>query len=544
MTDELDLVPTLGPGQGLALVNGRVFTANRDNLWCSAVLIRDGHLEAVGSDEEILAAMREGDLRRDVGTRTVMPGIHDAHTHLLFSGLKFRYEARLDPAADAASIVKSLSECSCADHLSNEIGGWIVGGEINPFNFDGGLDRSFLDDAFPETPVFLYDYSIHHGFANTAALEAAGIDPGTPDPRGGKIVRRPGTSVPTGELVERATWPVQRAIPPYSASTCKDAIKWAAQVCHRFGITSVQEASTGPATLDALLDLDRTGDLDLHVAAHMVWREEGFGMASSDDLDALIDRADQLGTDYIDTSFIKLWLDGAPLPPHFTESRLDADGNVDRTNILFDDDELHPALIRFDSEGRGIKIHCAAEGSVRVALDAIEAVRKANGPDGPIHEIAHCGFVDEADLPRFKQLNVVAEMSPAIWHRREPEFAVLDAGFKFHTLQQAEARTTIGSDWILTPDPNLFPALQGVLERGEESLPLERALELMTIEGARVVGRDRNAGSLEVGKTADVIVLDRDLTGVQPDQVGATEVLLTLFEGRPVHQAARATATS
>lgn len=381
-----------------------------------------------------------------------------------------------------------------------------------------------------------YDYSIHHGFANSAALDAAGVDELTEDPPGGRFIRREGGQQPTGELVERATWPVQRAIPPYPAEVHMDAVEWAVHMANRFGITSVQEASAGPATLQALRALDEAGKLTARVAAHLVWKEEGFGGASERDLYALLDRFEDFESAHVRSSFVKLWLDGAPLPPHSSAVWLDADGNVDRSWLLISEEELHPALARFDREGRTVKIHCAGDGSVRVALDAIEAVRQVNGPNGPIHEVAHCAFVSPADITRFSELNVVAEMSPALWHSKEPEHKILDAGFKFRTAIEAGALVTIGSDWIITPDPNLFPALQGVLDRGDESLSLERALRVMTIDGATAVRGAAVTGSLVPGKAADVIVLDRDLSAVPVTDVGETAVLLTLFEGRPVHR--------
>ncbi|KAI9032951.1 putative hydrolase [Hyaloraphidium curvatum] len=521
------------PGQALALVNGRVFTAAAGGArWATAVLAVGGRVAAVGSDGDVLAAAPAGALVVDLGGRAALPGIHDAHTHLLFSGLKFTREARLGVGAGPKQIVADLGACTCC----NLPGGWLVGGELNPYNFGPGeLDRAFLDAAFPDRPIFLYDYSIHHGLANSAALKAAGVDADTPDPPGGTLVRRPGGTDPTGELVERATWPVQRAIPERPMEEYVDAVRWAAGMCARFGITSVQEASAGPQVLAALRHLDVAGELPLRVAAHLVWKEEGFGMASGAELDALLDRAGELATPHVDTRFVKIWLDGAPLPPHFTQADLKEDGSPDLSRIVVDPAELLPALRRFDASGRTVKIHCAGEGAVRVALDALEAVRAGN-PLGPPHEVAHAGFVHPSDVPRFAAKGVVAEMSPALWHRREPEFEGLDAGFRFRTMEDAGARVTIGSDWIITPDPNLFPALQGVLERGGESLALERALEIMTIGGARAVRRDKDAGSLEVGKLADVIVLDRDIFAVPSSQVGATRVLLTVFEGRPVFQ--------
>jgi predicted amidohydrolase YtcJ len=518
----------------IAFLNGRIYTVHRSMPWAEAVLIENGVFSVVGTDEQVRAAAPEGTEFVDLQGRMAMPGLHDAHTHLLFSGLKFKYEARLTPAASPAEIVHDLGECHCADLVSEGEQPWIVGGEFLPAAFpEGQLDRKFLDAAFPEQPVFLYDYTIHHALVNSRALEIAGLSDESQDPPGGRLVRREGSNELTGELVEHARWPVMRAMPNYRAEIYRDAVSWAVSTCHRFGITSVQEASASPQALAAYRDLDLDGRLDLHVAAHMVWREEGFGMATTAELDHTIAERESFATEHLDTGFIKIWLDGAPLPPHMTQADLDAHGGIDPDNILVEAGQLTDVLSGFDAAGLSVKIHCAGEGSVRAALDAFEAVRQTNG-QGPVHEIAHCTFIHDDDYKRFGQLNVVAEMSPAIWHIEE--YGLQD-GYKFRTILDSGATMTIGSDWIITPDPNLFPAVQGMLQRPQESVDIATAVELLTLGGARVIGSDHQRGSITVGKSADFIVLDRNLFDVPTDEIGGTTVLRTVFEGRTVYSA-------
>ena len=518
-----------------AYVNGRIYTVDDADSWVAAMLVDNGTITATGSTDEIRSAAPAGTQEIDLGGRMVMPGIHDAHSHLLYSGLKFHYEARLTPMADGDQIVRELTDC-CAAHTLPDLGGWIIGGEYHQAAFpEQRPDREFLDRAFPDQPIFLYDYSIHHGLANSKALALAGLDAESEDPPGGRYVRRPGSNELTGELVEQGTWPVQRAIPDYRAEVYRDALAWAVAVCNSVGITSVQEASATRQQLRAFAELDAEDALPMRVAAHLVWREEGVGMASLADLEEIIKRRAELSTTHVNTGFVKVFLDGAPLPPHFTEAGI-VDGVVERDKILVPEAELHEALQRFDAQGLQVKIHCAGTGSVRVALDAYAAVREANGVDGPRHEVAHCTYIDDADYARFTELNVTAEMSPAIWH--VPEFnAVLGEGYRFATLRKAGIATTVGSDWIITPTPNLFPPLQGMLQRGAESIDLTSALRILTIDGARSVGQAGRQGSLEPGKSADFIVLDRNLFEVPVDEIGQTTVLRTVFEGRTVFEA-------
>lgn len=525
-----------GTGGRSAFINGRIYTGDRARSWADAVLVEGGVIIRLGSSEDVRAAVGPDGEIVDLGGRLVIPGIHDAHSHLLAAGLKFRFECRLGVNPSPEGIVRSL--CECDKCRSGKLSGWLIGGEYNPNVFGpGAFDRALLDAQFPDTPIYLYDMSIHHGFANSKALSLAGIDADTPDPHGGKIMRRTGSSEPTGELVERATWAVKRAIPAFEPDVYRDAVTWAVGMANRFGITSVQEAGGTLPELRVLNDLDHEGRLTAHVATHLIWREEAFSGVSQKAMDDLIRTRAAYQSTHVRTDFIKIWLDGAPLPPHFTQSDLDPNTGLPDDKILIDAAELTAALVEFDRQGLRVKIHCAAEGSVRAALDAIAEVRAINGADGPRHELAHALFVHPADLPRLAALNVGAEMSPALWHMRTPEFAGLDAGCKFATLQMSGAEVTIGSDWIIAETPNLFPALAGMLDRGPESVSVADAIEMMTIAGARAVGLDGKTGSLEPGKLADFIILDRNIFEIPPDEVGGTQVLRTIFEGRTVYQA-------
>jgi predicted amidohydrolase YtcJ len=515
-----------------AYVNGLFYTVNSDQPWAEALLVEDGIIAAIGTQEEVRTTIDQKTEVVDLAGRMVMPGIHDAHLHLLFSGLKFRFEARLSPGGDQRQAIEDIRSCNCHGPQDQSGNTWVVGGDFFPPDLGpAGVDKKFLDEAFPDQPVFLFDYTIHHGLANSKALELAGVDHTIADPPGGRYIRDETTGELTGEMVEHARWPVLRAIPDYTRKTNAEAIAWAISVCHRFGITSVQEASASPQALRAFQDLERDDALKMHIAAHLVWRDEGFGMATLDVLESTIESRDTWASRHVDTAFVKVWLDGAPLPPNFTQADLTDAGEVDDSKILVPEAEFTSKLTEFDAAGLTVKIHCAGEGSTRRALDAIEAVRKVNGPAGPRHEIAHAGFIHSSDYERLSDANVVAEMSPAIWH--VPEYGLTDF-YHFRSVLENDTHMTVGSDWIITADPNLFPALQGMLQHGDQSVDLATAIESMTLSGARAVNREAHQGSLEKGKSADFIVLDRNIFDIPVDQVGETSVVRTVFEGEPV----------
>lgn len=514
--------------------NARIWTGASAARTAEAIGAADGRIVAVGSEEEVRAAL-PGAESHDLGGRMVMPGIHDAHIHILLSGLKFRFECRLRLNATAPQVAEDL--CDCPACQSGKLGNWVIGGEVNPLAFEGGTyNKAFLDESFPDRPVLLYDYTTHNALVNSAALDLAGITAETPDPDGGRIIRDPETNEPTGALVERATWAAHRARNAYSDDVYREAVVWALKEASRFGITSIQEASASLPELTVLSALDAEGALPLRVASHLVWREEAYGGGVSQaDLDRLIARRVEFGSPRLRTDFAKCWMDGQPLPPYFTQCDITENNEIDRAKLVISEDDLAAQLVFLDREGVTMKIHCAGMGAVRAALNAIEKMRAENGDGGPFHEIAHAGFVHPDDLPRLSRLRAVAEMSPALWHMKTPEFEPLKYGFKFRTMIGAGAHLTVGSDWIISENPNLFPALAGMLDRGDESISLAEALCRLTRAGAEAVDGAEQFGTLEPGKSADFIVLDRDLFAIPIEDIAGTIVLNTVFEGRVVH---------
>jgi predicted amidohydrolase YtcJ len=457
-----------------------------------------------------------------------MPGLHDAHTHLEMAGLLLNHMCRLPDNAVPAGIVAALKSCE-----SDLPEGWIRAGLYSPFVFENAqANKDFLDAAFPDTPVYLSEYSIHHGLANSKALELAGIDKDTPNPPGGVIVRDPKTGDATGVLVEAASLLVDSVIPEYDKSVYPKVIRWAAEQESRYGITSIQESSASLRVVEVLNALDADGELPLRVAAHLVWQEYMGG----DGLVTIRAAKNQYTSPRVDTRFTKLWLDGAPLPPHFTQADLDEAGNIETDMLLIKQQELNAILADQDRKGITVKMHVAGEGAARAALDALEYTREVNGNSGIRHELAHAGFVSAEDIVRMKTLGTVAEMSPAMWHLKGPAFEGLKYGFKFRTMQENGIPMVVGSDWVITPAPNLFPPLEGMLDRGEESIDLPTALAALTINGVESIGQEENIGSIEAGKFATFIVLNQNLFEIPVEMVSETVVEMTVFEGKVVFQ--------
>lgn len=514
--------------------NGRVYTVDESRPWAQALAIERERLVFVGDDEGVEKYIGPETEVIDLGGRMVMPGIHDAHTHLLWAGLQLNYGCQFPSDVTFDDMLAKLGECA-ADRPEDE---WLVAGLFSYDQFpDNRPHRSYLDEVFPDRPVFVRERTFHHALANTRALEAAGIDENTEAPYGGALPRDQAGRL-TGELVETATELVEPYLPVMPADLNLAALRWAVDVNNQYGITSVQESSANLPTLETLVALEDEGGLTLHVAAHLIWGSPQFGGMDNDGLEQLIERRGNYASEHVDVDFIKIWVDGSPTPPYFTQADVLPDGAIEFDRVLFPPEMLNDAVTRFDRMGLKIKLHVAGDGSARAALNAIEMARKANPGSEVRHELGHTNLVTPADMPRFAELNAIAEMSPTMWHvlGRLLGDPPRDA-WEFGTLHEHGAMLTIGTDWVVTPTPNLFPALEGMLDRGDESIDLPAALRAMTLNGAYAVNRDTMSGSLEQGKSADFIILDRNLFDIPVSEISETRVLRTVFEGRTVFSA-------
>ncbi|KAJ5906766.1 amidohydrolase-like protein 3 [Penicillium subrubescens] len=545
------MLSSTGPNNSVAYYNGHVYTVNPAQPWAQAFIVSPtGIIEAIGTEEGIFKIASSRNLiRYDLAQRFVMPGIHDAHTHLLLASMQALNESSIGFDSGASNISQRLEDgiCACAYH--NVAGDWVIGNFYQASFFPDGIpDRKYLDSKYPTTPVLVREVSCHRILLNTAGMKRAGIDPvHAVDPPGGFYVRRSDGSL-TGEVAESAMSQVFSKLPITPLSHAKRALEFGVRMCLKYGITSCQEASANSLYLHAVEELEQENRLDLDIYTHIVCAPETFAMEPRDSLAALLDVANGFRSKHVHTNFVKFWLDGAPLPPQFTQCDLDAQGRPEQKHMVIDWRFLEEAVTKYDARGMTCKLHVAGEGSARGALDVLERVRKAN-PNGPRHELAHCSAVHEDDVPRFAKNRITAEMSPAIFH--EPVVQEIPHLLKwpFNHVLETGAHMTIGSDWLLPETPSLFDALAAIVEKveiwpgGRKSSALESGkskkerggeilCRVITLSGAEAVGAQDQTGSLEVGKRANFIAVDRDLS--KGNFSGAT-VLKTWFEGRLVY---------
>ncbi|OCT52122.1 hydrolase [Cladophialophora carrionii] len=523
----------------VAYHSGNVFTAERDASRAEAFIVsEDGVFAAVGSNSEILDVARREQLPTfDLKSQFVMPGIHDAHVHILLGSLSS--SSYLQPGMDASmsNIAARLKSPECACEHAHVFGDWVVGSLYRIDDFD----REALDRDYPDTPVLLRGGAGHAMFMNTAALKRSGYSLTEPDAPHEQYFRRPDGSL-TGEVTELAMTKAALAFPKPEASHVKRSILEGIGRLHSVGVTSFQEAASNTAILNALRELDAAGELKMDVQTHIVYKPEQLAEESFKTLHKTLDDAASFQSAHVQTNFVKFMLDGVPLHPYYTHAGLTDSGEIDESKIQIED--LAEAVAKFDARGMTCKIHCTGHGSTRRALDVYEAVRKSNRA-GPRHEVAHCSGVHDDDYPRFKQLNVTAEMSPSIFFVHP--ITSMSSGlmdWNFGKMLKHGAHLTIGSDWAFQ-DPAILPACALILDSVASALPdapdakskaAEVICRILTAAGAAAVGRESTTGTIGVGKKANFILVDHDLG--KGDFDGA-QVLGTWFEGVRVFDAKR-----
>jgi predicted amidohydrolase YtcJ len=540
----------------LIVENAKIYTVDRTNPWAEAVAVRKGKFVYVGSGSGARALRDARTKVIDAQGRMVLPGLGDVHNHHTRGGQLDLFELSFPASATFDEIIALVRE-RAARLGPHE---WICGGIWSSAliaRLRTPEARAALDAASDGRPVMLRDDSLHNRWVNSRAIELMGLTAATPDPELGHIERDP-NGAPAGLLLEKASALAERAAlasiaDPIGRETA--STKRAVEILNGYGITAYQDANTTLPMLQALADLDRRGELNAWCVGSLpvfdtLTGTEFFG-------EALISRSEQYRTLHVRPDFLKLFMDGVPMTR--TAAMLEAylPDEHGRTTVcrsfLRLPDVVH-WLVRAETLGKGVKIHCAGDAAVRDVLDAVEIVRQLRGP-GPTHHIAHASFVDPTDIPRFAQLNVVADLCPAIWFPCAitlANAAVMDAGragryWPNRDLHATGALLAAGSDWPVVGLPDPWYGLEGMVTRRnpkrlhpgvlwpEQALDLETALEVYTRNPARAMGLGHVTGSVEIGKSADMIVLERNLFEIEHDQISRTRVLATFFEGRLVH---------
>ena len=431
---------------------------------------------------------------------------------------------------------------------------WILGGGWGMDAFPGGTpSKGDLDAIVPDRPVLLTNRDGHGAWVNSKALELAGISRETDDPKDGRI-ERDESGEPSGTLQEGAMGLVERLVPETSFEEWQQAIKLAQAHLHSLGITAIQDAAVVPETLDAYRALAERDELTARVEGNLLWtRDKGDEQVAD-----LVDLRSKGTAGRLRIRGAKIFQDG--VMENFTAAVLEPylDGNGGSTGSrglgMHEPDELAHMVTLLDAEGFQVHIHTIGDRAVRESLDAFEAAQRANGVRDSRHHLAHIQLIHPDDVPRFRELGVVANAQP-LWATLSGYVQDLTLPFiseetartmyPFGSLHRAGATIAMGSDWTVST-ANPLPQIQVAVNRADpeegdsepflpdERLELPDALAAFTIGSAFVNRLERETGSIEAGKLADLALLDRDLFAGDTKELGQARVVLTLVEGQPV----------
>jgi predicted amidohydrolase YtcJ len=548
----------------LIFVNGAVYTLDAARRWARAVAVKDGRIVLVGWDDAV------GDLRDeetevvDLRGRMLLPGFQDAHVHPVSGGLDMLQcdLHDLNSQPDYLAAIRRYAD-------ANPDAPWILGGGWSMDVFPGGTPtKDSLDQVVPDRPVFLPNRDGHSGWVNSVALKIAGASRDTADPPDGRI-ERDERGEPAGTLHEGAMDLVGRHAPDPTPAEIEAGMLKGQAYLHSLGITAWQDAIVDTGgwlnNYDTYLAGATSGALTARVVGALWWdRHRGL-----EQIDDLLHRRESGAAGRFAATSVKIMQDG--VCENFTAAVLDPylDGQgraTDRRGISFvEPGLLNEAVTRLDAEGFQVHFHALAERAVREALDAIEAARTANGWSDGRHHLAHIQVVHPDDLPRFRRLGAVANAQP-LWAAHEAQMDELTIPFlgeprwtwqyPFASLVRHGATLAMGSDWsVSSPNPleEIHVAVNRMMppdypyrvEQAEVFLPDERldlptAIAGFTMGSAFVNHMERDTGSIEVGKYADLAVVNRNLFAHPADEIAEASVDMTFVEGERVYAASDA----
>ena len=527
----------------MVLTNGRIHTMDTARPEAEAIAIDTGGvIIAVGSEAEVLeTAGKDADII-DLEGQMVLPGFQDAHMHLIEAGVNEAL-CEFEPFAKLKDTLAGIEDC--ADESKGE---WIVGSGVSMTNL---LDKNsnpieLLDSISKERPILILDDIGHGAWANSAAMMAAGYDTMKENPPGGILLRDKQTGKLNGVLLENAQQKLRNLAFPPSPEREKfayDAMLGTLELMAENGITTVSDAGgywpQGHVNVwkRALKEdtLTVRASNALYVYPDMPFDQQMADLKAlhSNDRKSLL-RFNQAKI-YVDG--ILEQRTGAMLEPYVKGPGIDH--GFDSGFLYFEESTLDRYSQELAEAGFQLHYHVTGDRGARLALDAIA---KSDAGPGP-HRLTHLYSMDKDDLPRFAELNVVADLQLAPssldseYNASIREFIGDRAGYMMPaaSLENAGALVTLSSDFD-ADELSPLVKIQAALERPEEGAPdVQTAIKWMTINPAKLLQQDDKTGSLEVGKFADLVVIDQDITEIPVSRIGRAKVTATLLQGEPVY---------
>jgi predicted amidohydrolase YtcJ len=538
----------------MVLGNGAIYTVSAARSWASAVAIKDGEIVYVGTDVGAQGLIGSTTEVIDLQGKMLLPGFQDAHTHLVY-GTEYLACSVYDlPNKEAvlAEIKSCVDENPDAPIIRGT--GWTID------QFEGGMPpRKELLDAIDSTrPLVFGDADGHAFWANSKTFELYGISRDMADPEGGKIQRDPVSGEIWGTLHEESAMNlIKDRWPAYTNEEIMAGLKYALDMNVSLGITAAQEAIVkldsrdNYRSLPAFKALNDRGELKNRISLSLYWdASKGMGQIATF---KKVREENSGGRLRVNT--VKFWADGV-VETHTAWMLEPYTNKPDSRGILMvPEEQIMEGVPLVDKEGFQLHYHAIGDGAVRIGLNAVEAARQANGERDSRPHMVHAQFVHPDDIARFGGLNMTANFQP-LWAYEDDYISVFTRPvvgperikwtYPIRAIKDAGGRIAFGSDWAVSsanPLEGIEVAVTRVdpfLHKGDAFLPeqaisLEDAIEAYTLNSAYVNFLDDKTGSIEVGKYADLIVLDKNLFDIPVTEISEVKVLLTLLEGNPVY---------
>jgi predicted amidohydrolase YtcJ len=531
-------LPAADPAD-LVILNGMVWTGVEGAPDAAAVAVRDGHIVAVGTNAEIRRHVGDETRVVDAARGMLVPGFIDSHVHFVTGGFRLASVQLRDAATPEVFIAR------IRDFAATLPGGsWILGGDWDHTLWGGELPtRAWIDSITPGHPVWVNRLDGHMALANSAALAAAGVDRGTAEVEGGEIVRDD-RGEPTGILKDNAMALVAAVVPEPDHAVSDRALAAAMAYVAEQGVTSVHNMGYWD-DLATFRRAHERGQLRTRIYAAVPlpdWRR----------LQAEVVEHGP-GDDWLRIGGLKGFVDGS-LGSHtaaFHEPFTDAPDS--RGLLVNEPGDLHAWIAGADAAGLQVMVHAIGDRANALLLDIYERVAEENGPRDRRFRIEHAQHIAPADIPRFAALEVIPSMQPyhAIDDGRWAERVIgperIRTTYAFRDLIDAGARPAFGSDWFVAPPTPLEGIYAAVTRRTlddqypdgwvpEQRITVEEALHAYTRDAAFAAFEEDRKGTLEPGKLADLVILDRDLRGIHPHTIREARVVMTVVGGEVVHE--------
>jgi len=524
-----------GKGVDTLVVSGRIYTLNPHQPWAEAIAIKNDRIVAIGSNSDIERLRQPHTEMIDAAGDLVLPGLTDTHLHL-----------RLEPsrALYCEFVANTIEEAQAAlrARVGEKPGEAVILGWALLAEQAAAMSRVELDAVIADRPVLIYDG--HRAYANSKALEVAGIDRNAPDPDGGVIRRDSPSGEPTGVLEEAAgRMALARVAPEPTHEMALQGYRRAFRTASELGLVRLHSAGRDSENIHLFDELRRRDELGVRLLISTVIDPPALTPL---DIESIECARRQFRDEWIDANAVKFFQDG--LVETHTAAMLEPYEDV-RTvcgDTQWSFEPFRKAVIEMNRRGFHILVHATGDRSTREILDAFQAAREANGPGTSVLRIEHAEHVSDEDLFRFARLQVMASMHPlfpaSVWHAQECCIGSerMRLAYAWRSIARAGARVVFGSDFPAYP-LNPWLALQELVAGHpvpEQRISVAEAIAGYTLGAAYAGGREASEGSLEVGKLADMVILSQNLFEVDPASLGQTQVRLTMVGGRVMHRMA------